>query len=347
VSKPIAFKRSWLISQVELEAWLDGIAEARRLIAPRKVSGIMLYRPVARNEEIAWDEKSSGPTLSGHPVLSVKEIFFPPTERLFTIQKSGQEIHLEETYPDWESVVFGVRPCDAQGVKLLDALFLDTNPVDSFYARRRRNTTLIGLACKEMGSACFCTSVGGAPDEGRDMDIMLYELDGKYLVETVTEKGRFLIPSGEWHETTSIPRTTISNGVFPIPPKIAWPKHFNDEYWMKMSERCLSCRACTYVCPTCRCFAVRDEMLTLDEYERIRCWDACTGENYRRVAGGYKPRAEKGERLRNRFYCKFFYYPEQYKLGTSSACTGCGRCIEVCPVGVDITEVLVDLDEAA
>jgi len=340
-------KKRWLISQVELEAWLDGIASARTLIAPFQESGILLYRPVSKSAEIAWHGQTSMSVHINRPVLSVKEIFFPPTERLFTIQKTGQEIHLEETFPDWETVVFGVRPCDARGVKLLDALFLDTNPVDSFYARRRGNTTLIGLACQELGPTCFCTSVGGTPDNPRDMDIMLYETDGYYLVEAVSEKGRFLIPGGEWKETTASPQQTTYNRQFPVLDKKIWPEHFNDEYWLRISERCLSCRACAYVCPTCRCFAVRDEMVKPGEFERIRCWDSCAGENYRRVAGGHQPRAEKSDRLRNRIYCKFYYYPEQYGLGASTACTGCGRCLDVCPVGVDITEVLMDLEKPA
>lgn len=347
MSKTNADKKRWLISQTELEDWLDGIANARKLIAPSRVSGIMLYRPVEKSDEIAWEGQAQRSAPSGRPVLSVKEIFFPPTERLFTIQKSGQEIRLEETYPEWETVVFSVRPCDAHGVKLLDSLFLDTNPVDSFYARRRANTTIIGLACKEMGPNCFCTSVGGAPDDAHDMDIMLYETDSGYLVEAVTEKGQFLIPGGEWKVTTDSPNHAPHSGQFPVPDKDKWPEHFNDDYWSKISERCLSCRACAYVCPTCRCFAVRDETISPGEFERIRCWDACAGENYRRVAGGHKPRAEKGERLRNRFFCKFYYYPEQYGLGSASACTGCGRCIEVCPAGVDITEVLIDLEKPA
>jgi ferredoxin len=345
VSKPNPEKKRWLISQAELEAWLDGIANARTLIAPHKVSGILLYRPVTKSDEIAWNELKPETGQAGRPVLSIKETLFPPTERLFTIQKTGQEIHLKETFPDWETVVFGVRPCDARGVKLLDALFLDTNPVDSFYARRRSNTTIVGLACEALGPTCFCTSVGGVPDEARDMDIMLYKVEGGYLAEAVTEKGRFLIPGGEWKETSATPHPMTFTAQFPAPEKGEWPKHFNDDYWMKISERCLSCRACAYVCPTCRCFAVRDEMLAPGEFERIRCWDACAGENYRRVAGGHKPRAEKGDRLRNRFYCKFYYYPEQYGLGPVSACTGCGRCIDVCPAGVDITEVLMNLEK--
>ena len=345
MSKFNADQKRWLISQAELEAWLDGISNARTLIAPRRVSGILLYRPVENSRAIAWHNQSSGSIHTERPVLSVKEFFFPPTERLFTINKTGQEIYLEETFPDWETVIFGVRPCDAHGVELLDALFLDTNPVDIFYARRRRNTTLIGLACREIGPACFCTSVGGAPDDAHSVDIMLYETHGDYLVESMTEKGRFLIPGGEWKETTDRHQKSAYAGQFSVPDNGKWPEHFKDDYWTKISERCLSCRACAYICPTCRCFAVRDELVKKGEFERIRCWDSCAGENYRRVAGGHKPRSEKGERLRNRFYCKFYYYPEQYGLGTDSACTGCGRCIEVCPAGVDITEVLMDLEK--
>ncbi|MGA2504868.1 MAG: 4Fe-4S dicluster domain-containing protein [Anaerolineales bacterium] len=347
MSNSVSEYKHWLISQTELESWLDGIANARTLIAPRQVAGLMLYRPVAKSDEIAWNGGPIRSAPSGRPVLSVKEIFFPPTERMFSIQKNGQEIRLEESFPDWETVVFAVRPCDAQGVKLLDALFLDTNPVDAFYARRRENTALIGLACQTPGLTCFCTSVGGAPDDAHNVDIMLFETNGGYLVEAETEKGRFLIPGGEWNETTANPESATHQAQFPVPEKDKWPEHFNDEYWMKISERCLSCRACAFVCPTCRCFAVRDEMLNPGEFERIRCWDACAGENYRRVAGGHKPRPEKGERLRNRFFCKFYYYPEQYGLGNASACTGCGRCIEVCPAGVDITEVLIDLEKPA
>ena len=347
MSKSVPDNKHWLISQTELESWLDQIANARTLIAPREVAGLTLYRSVEKSAEIAWSDKPHRSAPSGRPVLSVKEIFFPATERMFSVQKTGQDVTLKESFPEWETVVFGVRPCDAHGVKILDALFLDTNPIDSFYARRRENTTLIGLACKSPGSTCFCTSMGGAPDDAHDMDIMLFEMGGAYLAEAVTEKGRFLIPGGEWKETANDFPSTNSEIQFPIPKKGKWPEHFNDDYWMKISERCLSCRACAFVCPTCRCFAVRDELMGPGEFERIRCWDACAGENYRRVAGGHKPRPEKGERLRNRFYCKFFYYPEQYGLSNASACTGCGRCIDVCPAGVDITEVLIDLERPA
>ena len=339
MSKAPDLHKRWLVTPLELNNWLDGIAETRTLIAPRDISGVVLYRRVEKSQEIARNIP--------RPVLSVKEVFFPPTECLFTIQKTGQEIRLEETYPEWETVVFDVRPCDGRCVRLLDAAFLETAPVDLFYARRRANTTHIGLACKGMAGTCFCTSVGVQPNDGCDMDIMLHETEHGFLIEAITEKGRFLIPHGLWKETeVTIPPAAIGDK-FPLPEIGKWPEHFNAAYWAKISERCLSCRACAFVCPTCRCFAVRDEIIRPNEFERIRCWDACAGENYRLVAGGHKPRAETSERLRNRFYCKFFYYPAQYSLEATTACTGCGRCIEVCPVGVDITEVLADLEGIA
>ena len=325
-----------LISQSELDAWLDGLAKVQTLIAPRDVSGVVLYRAVAGSSEILKG--------FGKPMLSVKDVLFPPTEQLMTIKKTGTEIQLNESLPENKAIVFGVRPCDARGVTLLDALFLGTEPVDPYYARRRANTTFIGLACKEMGPTCFCTSLGGSPDDPTGVDIMVHPINDGYGMEAISDKGHTLISEAGWSENVFGGHTLDDNvKQFPVLNKGEWPRHFDDDYWTKVSERCLSCRACAYVCPTCRCFAVRDEMVNTGEFERIRCWDSCTGENYRLVAGGHKPRPEKGERLRNRFFCKFFYYPGQIGLSDASACTGCGRCIDVCPVGVDITEILQDL----
>jgi ferredoxin len=321
-----------MISREELSSWLDNLAGEATLMAPRDVEGVLLYRQVDNSQAVVWDYV--------HPVMSIKDAFFPPTERLLTIEKTGQTIKLEETHYRGKQVIFGVRPCDARGMLALDALFVESEPVDPYYAERRENTTIVGLACSEMADTCFCTSTGGAPDDPTGMDILIKEVDGGYAVQVLTEKGR-LIASPDWDASAE----PLSRGDYPaqytIPPKGAWPAQFNDSYWAEMSERCLSCRICAYVCPTCRCFDVRDETLSTgngkNKFERIRCWDSCAGTVYRRIAGGQNPRDEKGKRLRNRFMCKFYYYPEQYG---PEACTGCGRCIDSCPVNIDITEVL-------
>ena len=306
------------------------------MVAPREVDGVLLYRPVESSAEIAWDFT--------RPKMSVKDAFFPPTERLLAIERIGQEVRLTETLSEDRPVIFGVRPCDARGLQLLDALFIAAEPADPYYTRRRENATIIGLACQEMGPNCFCTSVGGAPDDPSGMDILLTQVPDGYALHALSEKGERLVSGTSWPEFEGILPQARLNEPIRRTTKETWPARFKDTYWESMSERCLSCRICAYVCPTCRCFAVRDEALLANgQYERIRCWDSCAGENYRRIAGGHRPRAEKGERLRNRFICKFYYYPEQYGLGEEAACTGCGRCVEACPVNVDIIEVLTDL----
>lgn len=339
-----------LTTREGLASWLDSLAHEVNLIAPQDIDGVLLYRPVKSSMDIVLEFI--------RPVLSVKEIFFPATERLMTIEKTGQEIKLNETLPEGKQVVFGVKPCDARGLKVLDALFTNTKPFDPYYTQRRSASTVVGLACHQLGPTCFCTSLGISPNNLGDMDVMLYkDIDG-YFVHTVTEKGQTLLNALplETKELSQDGNDLYTSYIYdqtervPVPEMNTWLAHFRDIYWEQVAERCLSCRICAYVCPTCRCFSVRDEVLPSENgrnlYERIRCWDSCAGEAYRRIAGGHNPRPGKGQRLRNRFLCKFDYYPRQYALG-NAACTGCGRCIDVCPVNIDITEVMQHIEEVS
>jgi ferredoxin len=326
-----------IIKRKNLLAWLDKTSKTMNLVAPKETDGVLLYQPITEVKEIVWD------TIK--PVLSTKEFFFPSTERLFRIQRNGEKIVLRETFSDNGQVIFGIRPCDARGITALDALFIESDPVDLNYAHRRNNTVIIGIACEEMDETCFCTSTGGGPDDPTGVDILLTQVNSGFAVQAITDTGKKTIKT-EWitkNEDRGYPdqKTATQDPQYEIPSLEAWPPQFNDHYWQDLAERCLSCRICAYVCPTCRCFDVRDEIVNsnngIENYERVRCWDSCAGDVYRKIAGGHNPRAEKGQRLRNRFYCKFYYFKEQ---NNAIACTGCGRCIDSCPVNIDITEVL-------
>jgi sulfhydrogenase subunit beta (sulfur reductase) len=316
----------------ELKAWLDEISRQLTLLAPHW----------AANEEIAWDYQRT--------LLPVKELFFPPTETLFEIERHDHEIRLVEPAPPEPQVVFGVRPCDGRGLQVLDAMFIDTPPADPYYQARRRMATLVGLACDESGPDCFCTSMGGAPDDASGMDLMLYPLDGGYILEIISPAGRkfaerFPLPGSSRHSGARQRKPSRPELEVVAPESGRWHELFHHSLWEDTASRCLNCRLCAYVCPTCRCFDIRDEPVPASDngstrFERLRCWDSCAGEPYRRIAGGHNPRPEKTERLRNRLFCKFLYYPEQYG---PQACTGCGRCIEVCPVNIDIAEILATL----
>ena len=345
----------------DLTAWLDGLAGHLTLIAPKTVEQRVLYRPVADSSEIAFDFARTD--------LPVKEHFLPPTHVLLSIEKGKEGVRLGEPSPERERVVFGLRPCDARALHVLDALFLK-EPADPYYAERREKTTLVGLACREMGEQCFCTSLGLAPDEAGDVDVMLTEMEEgggegergrgreggrRYAVQVMTEKGAAILGALNLEKVEGALPVPAAGSKTPVLEAEAWPRLFDHAYWARLADRCLSCRLCTYVCPTCRCFDVRDYEVPCEgassggasngsapggRIERLRAWDSCMAEGYRRIAGGHNPRLTKGDRLRNRLYCKFCYYPQDYG---PVACVGCGRCIAMCPVNVDVVEVLADV----
>jgi ferredoxin len=176
---------------------------------------------------------------------------------------------------------------------------------------------------------------------------MLYQENEDYLLEVVTEKGAALIAGLATEDTDRpAPPSDTAGTEVPVLPPEDWEALFDDLYWQRLADRCLSCHACTYVCPTCRCFDVRDDIAAAGpgyaHIQRLRAWDSCMAPAYRRIAGGHNPRPTKAQRLRNRYFCKFCYSPLDF--GTV-ACVGCGRCIDVCPVGVDITEMLAEMAE--
>jgi ferredoxin len=296
---------------------------------------------VASTDEITFDFTRTD--------ISPKEYFFPDTQAILSITKGHGEMSLAELPLKKEQVIFGIRPCDARALKVLDALLLEHKPADAYYAERREKTTLIGLACPEMWPGCFCTSLDGAPDNAEDVDVMLTEAEGGYLVQTITKKGEKLAGGLALEETSQqLPYPRLSSESVPVPSQEVWRQHFDDEVWARLADRCLSCRVCTYVCPTCRCFDVRDYVTQSgvegSVIERLRAWDSCLSEGYRRIAGGHNPRPTKMQRLRNRFYCKFHYCPQDFG---PVACVGCGRCIVACPVSIDITEMLGDVARIA
>jgi len=323
------------LTQAQLDRWLDAVAQEATLIAPVKMEGKLLYRQVEDSAAVAWGFERTD--------MSPKTWLFPATEPVLTV-KQGQEtaiLPLQEPEP---KVVFGVRPCDARGALAIDALFLEQDPADGRYAQHRAATTLVGLACPQMWESCFCTVVGGAPNGTEGLDILLTEVEDGYAVQVVSEKGKALaagLPGEE--QAVELPDPLLREDLPELRSSGEWRAQFDERYWERVADRCLGCRVCTF-----RCFDVRDEVVAhrpgVRLIERLRAWDACTASAYRRIAGGHNPRPTQHMRLRNRFYCKFMYYPEDFgPLG----CVGCGRCIDACPVGIDILEAVAAVDEMA
>jgi formate hydrogenlyase subunit 6/NADH:ubiquinone oxidoreductase subunit I len=322
-----------------LGAWIDRLAEEVTLIAPGMVDGILLYKPISKSSEAVLEYS--------RPKMSAKEFVLPSTERILSIEKCNREVTLSEPTPE-DQVIFGLRPCDAHGIAVLDTVFLEQDPIDFNYAQRRAATTLIGISCPQMWEYCFCTSLGGSPNDPSHVDLLLTAAKDGYVVDVVTNKGKAIIAGLDLQEYEGALPQPVLKPEEPVLNPHLWPDKFDDPYWGLLAERCIECRMCAYLCPACRCFDVRDQLreqgIGYSQHDRLRCWDSCTGPNYRVVAGGHNPRMSKGERLRNRFFCKFNYFPE---MSGTSGCVGCGRCIEACPVNIDILEVLRDVSQAS
>jgi ferredoxin len=102
---------------------------------------------------------------------------------------------------------------------------------------------------------------------------------------------------------------------------------------------CIRCGVCTYLCPSCHCFDINDEIESASPFRgtRVRTWDTCQFPDFTMHSSGHNPRPDKASRLRQRLLHKFRYFVE---TTGQFMCVGCGRCISHCPVGIDIISVL-------
>jgi ferredoxin len=111
---------------------------------------------------------------------------------------------------------------------------------------------------------------------------------------------------------------------------------FDKVDWDRISETCIGCGTCTYICPTCHCFDFKD-VAEKGVASRYRCWDSCMYPKFTLHTSGHNPRPTKTERYRQRIMHKYVYVKKNFGY---IACTGCGRCVRSCPAGVNIKSVV-------
>lgn len=295
-------------------------------------------------------------TLSAHLTSrSLKDIFFPQVETLLAFKRAGKHLEIEAPeLANTPTIAFGVRACDARSFELLDKVFLKA-PVDAYYAARRKACTLIGLGCSAPEETCFCSTFGiDATKPATDVSTWL--VGDELYWEAQTEKGEALTkalgellvaaeeaPVAEQQAATKAMLKAMPLGSFKIADKIPADelKTFNSAVWDKLSAGCLSCCSCTFVCPTCHCYDIRDYNVDDSKTERFRCWDSCMNRDFTKMAGG-NPRKSKKERFRQRFMHKLVYFPENNE--GAFACVGCGRCLSKCPMNLNIVKVAKALE---
>ena len=333
------------IAKENLSALFQSIAENQELYLPVEVSGQVNFK--------AWTQDANVSLETLKTVKSPKDAFFPQSENLYTVQREGKKLSIEpQALKEQNFVVFGMKACDIQGVKVLDNVFL-SDPIDSFYAARREHGTIVAMACHEPEESCFCKAFGIDCAEPA-ADVATWMVEGELYWKALTEKGEALTKAvesllveadGADAEKLEAEKNAIHTIVEKLPYSNlslegwngdALTEKFNSPVWEELYKPCLACGTCTFVCPTCQCYDTKDYD-TGHGVKRYRCWDSCMYSDFTMMAHGNN-RTSQLQRFRQRFMHKLVYYPANNN-GMYS-CVGCGRCVEKCPASLNIVKVI-------
>lgn len=327
------------LSKSEFNAFLFKLSQAFRLYAPVKQAGkgkfaetdVIGYGEIQGLEDMILNEKS---------YFSPKEILYPIRETLFYFKGNAIETPVNEEKP----VIIFLRPCDLNGVRKLDTIFLKNgSEADFYYERRRKKIKFFMIECTEGFDSCFCVSMGS--NASHHYEAALRFSPDEILIKIVDEElNAYLSPEAPTIEFE--PDFVKENKVkVTIPPVDALNKeHFNHDVWKEYAGRCIACGRCNTSCITCSCFTMQDVSLSDDKKigERRRVWAGCHVDGFTDMAGGHGFRNNNGERMRFKTMHKVNDF---YKRFDEHMCVGCGRCDDVCPEYISFSKCINKLTQ--
>jgi ferredoxin len=336
------------IIQIEKSQWAGGLAKAAK--------GYRLFGPVKEKDFHSFKPLGDGSPLDLSCLntrLSPKHLVYPQSEVLLTysLDESREDHHrMREAAGDYSpKAVIGIRPCDAKAFALVRLNFDTPDYKDPYWLKAYEATTFIGLGCESPCSSCFCTTAGCGPYHEEGLDVLLADSGQGYLAKVLTEKGAafmaaagFAAAAGAKAGAAMAKMKTEAEGKISSHVQTDNLKNvpatdlYNAAFWEEVSFACINCGTCTFSCPTCWCFDIQDETRGTAGV-RMRTWDSCMYPLFTLHGSGHNPRGTKLHRVRQRFMHKLKYFVEKYDSGIQ--CVGCGRCVRLCPVNIDIRRV--------
>lgn len=326
-----------VLDKAEIGALVAGFAQRFEVIGP-----------VRHQDSYVFDEVGSDPARMcldyDTTILPPKKYFMPPEEQLLSFSTS-----VNRTFDDGTGieatprVLFGLHACDINAINRIDKVFMDSDYVDPYYAAQREATVIVGISCMPT-EHCFCTA-WGTDEVNQGYDLFLHDIGDRYLVTILSVQAaevldRFTNAREALPEDSAAfqKRQAVFKGAFePMPDSSDLPMlmdaYYDDSLWEELGKRCLSCGACSMVCPTCHCFDIHDVLSPSGESGmRVRTWDSCCSPDFEVVAGGRNFENTAASRVRHRFYHKFLGYLNRYG---EVLCTGCGRCEIACKAKIN------------
>lgn len=337
--------RNTLFTNEEWTEALDCLQETYKVIVPVKDGDFHSFRSIDEGKKPDFTFRNTR--------LSPKFLVYPQSERMFEYaleNKSPDAMILKEASKDYlPQAIVGIRPCDAHALQIVRVNFDNREYRDPWWVQRFEETTLVGLGCNAPCSTCFCASVGGGPFDEKGLDALLFDLGGSFLARALSQKGEtFLDKTGKESQASEsalekaeeLAEAAAGEIASEVPTESLRTKAvkevFEAPFWEETAFACINCGTCTYLCPTCWCFDIQDEVHG-SAGDRIRNWDSCMFPLFTLHASGHNPRDRKVQRVRQRFMHKLKYYVDRYDKGVQ--CSGCGRCVQHCPVNIDIRQV--------
>ncbi|SDN59321.1 4Fe-4S dicluster domain-containing protein [Desulfonauticus submarinus] len=307
--------------------------EKFRLFVPQKKDQFYFLEEYEEGAEVCFD----------YDVIynPLKEFLFPPYEDLIEFDlKSYESKPIIKSKPQ---ILFGVHPYDIKAINQLDQL-MDMGSVDVNYRARRDSTVIMGLDPLRVSDTAFWAFVD-ADQVDFGFDLYWTKIGpATFLVEVGSGLGEeLLFVNGKVDKATAGEKETArrkhkeilylakKQNILKYPweevPKVM-EKSFDSYLWTEKARKCLACGSCNFVCPTCYCFDIQDDVDDkLEKGRRYRTWDGCMLEGFAKIAGGHNFRGQAFERYRHRYMRKGKYI---YDMLGELGCVGCGRCVKAC-----------------
>jgi len=338
------------VIKIDKKDWAKGLEKSKaayRLIGPVPDKN-------KNTSEFKELDKDEFPDLAvACSTLSPKAVALPSSEVMFeyTTDKTKDDCNLMKI-PEKDCTaraVIGIRPYDAAAMLLVKKNFDTEQYRDPYWCNAYEACTFVGLAINEPDSLDFSTSTKSGPFDTFGLDVLLVDTGDCYLAQVITDKGQAYLSAAGWEAEAgngaSKQIEDLKNAAeAKITSKISFDKIksksvldlYNADFWEDATFACINCGTCTFVCPTCWCFDIQEETDGMTG-KRFKSWDSCMFSLFTLHTTGHNPRGTKFHRARQRFMHKLKYFMDKYNDGIM--CVGCGRCIRMCPVNIDIRTV--------